>query len=132
MLKWKLPSAPSGCAIDIDVVKTVAVFNEVSGVDNFSLPGNDVTYTLEVTHRSGPAVDSGSVFLVDTLPPETIFFNGDADGAGPETTAIIAATDAPLLVFDPLTDIGYSNLSAEPSTIADCTYTPVILSLIHI
>ena len=124
LLKWKLPSAPSGCAIDIDVVKTVAVFNEVSGVDNFSLPGNDVTYTLEVTHRSGPAVDSGSAFLVDTLPPETIFFNGDADGAGPETTAIIAATDAPLLVFDPLTDIGFSNLPVAPNDMSECNYTP--------
>lgn len=124
LLKWKLASVPSGCAIGIDVVKTVAVFNEASGVDNFSLPGNDVTYTLEVTHRSGPAVDSGSVFLVDTLPPETIFFNGDADGAGPETTAIIAATDAPLLVFDPLTDIGFSNLPVAPGDMSECNYMP--------
>ncbi|MEO9969255.1 MAG: hypothetical protein ABJG15_05400 [Hyphomonadaceae bacterium] len=125
LLKWKLASAPSGCAIDVDVVKTVAVFNEAGGVDNFSIPGNDVTYTIEVTHRSGPAVDSGSVFLVDTLPPETIFFNGDADGAGPETAAIIATTDAPLLVFDPLTDVGFSSLITEPNDMADCTYTPV-------
>ena len=125
LLKWKLASAPSGCAIDVDVVKTVAVFNEAGGVDNFSIPGNDVTYTIEVTHRSGPAVDSGSVFLVDTLPPETIFFNGDADGAGPETAAIIATTDAPLLVFDPLTDIGFSSLLTEPNDMTDCAYTPV-------
>ena len=125
LLKWKLASAPSGCAIDIDFVKNVAVFNEVSGDDNFSLPGNDVTYTLEVTHRSGPAVDSGSVFLVDTLPPETAFFNGDADGAGPETTAIIATTDAPLLAFDPLTDIGFSNLPTPPNNMSECIYTPV-------
>ena len=125
LLKWKLASAPTGCAIDIDAAKTVEVFDE-TGDDLFSVPGSDVLYTIEVTHKSGPAVDSGSIFLVDSLPPETVFFNGDADGAGPETTAIIVSTDAPLLVFDPLSDIGYSDSAAEPVAMADCTYTPVI------
>ena len=124
LLKWKLASAPSGCAIEIDAEKTVEVFDDIGG-DPFSVPGNDVIYTLEVTHRSGPGVDSGSVFLVDTLPSETVFFNGDADGSGPETGAIIATTDAPLLVFDPLTDIGFSDLVAKPGGLSDCNYTPV-------
>ena len=124
LLKWKLASAPSGCVVDIAGAKTVGAFNEPGGEENFSLPGNDMTYTIEVTHRSGPGVDSGSIFLVDTLPPETIFFNGDADGSGPETGAIIATTDAPLLAFDPLTDIGFSNLPAAPNDMSECIYTP--------
>jgi len=125
LLKWKLASAPSGCAVDISAVKTVEVFNEL-GSDNFNVPGNDVLYTIEVTHHSGPEVDTGSLFLVDDLPFEIVFFNGDADGAGPETTAIIVSNDAPLLSLDAMTDIAFSDSATKPGAMSDCNYVPSI------
>ena len=132
LLKWKPPATPpepsvlpAGCAVDISANKTVETFLN-TGTFNYSLPGADLIYTITVTHESGPSVDSETIFLVDTLPDEIIFYNDDIDDAGPETTPVIFSTTASGLSFDYPTDIAFSNGTTKPSDMSECNYTPVV------
>ena len=69
-------------------MKTITPFDSGSGGD-YSIPGNDVIYEISVTNTGPFNVHDGSIFLVDTLPPEIAFYNGDIDDGGPETDPVI-------------------------------------------
>ena len=106
----------------LQATKEVEVFDP----DNeglFALPGNDVLYTITLTNTGDGEVDDGSLFFVDALPPEVIFFNGDADGPGPETSAIIFSDFGSGLTFDLASDAAYA--TTQPASFADCTHTPL-------
>lgn len=104
--------------------KTVAVYDP-SAAGLFAVPGNDVVYTITSTNiGTGPA-DSNSIFIVDTLPPEIEFYNGDMDGTGPATGAAYFTQVGAGLTFSLASDLRYSNLVARPTNLAACSYTPV-------
>ncbi len=63
--------------------KSVATYETV-GINRFNIPEADVIYTITVTNP-GTQIDSGTLVVTDPLPPEITFFNGDIDGAGPQT-----------------------------------------------
>ena len=86
------------------------------------MPGNDVLYTITLTNTGDGTVDDGSLFFVDALPPEVVFFNGDADGPGAETSAIIFDDMGSGLTFNPSSDVAYA--TTQPSSFSDCTHTP--------
>ena len=48
------------------------------------VPGNDVIYTIEFTNTGDGPTDAGSVLLIDAMPSEIEFYNGDIDDGGPE------------------------------------------------
>ena len=74
----------------LDIAKTVETFDPaLASADIFSLPGNDVIYTFNIENTGNGPIDTDSLFLVDELPDEITFFNGDVDGpAGPETDTV--------------------------------------------
>ena len=122
--KWKPSAAPSNCAPVITTSKTVTPF-ENSGAGSYALPGNDVIYTLSTIHEGGPDLDAGTIFLVDKLPAEVIFYNGDIDDGGPEINPVSFTTTGSSLSLNYGTDVGFSNLSAVPLMLGDCNYTPI-------
>ncbi|MEL7231376.1 MAG: hypothetical protein AAGJ85_02570, partial [Pseudomonadota bacterium] len=90
----------------------------------FAVPGSDVIYTLLVESTGSAPVDRDSVFLVDSLPTEVVFYNGDIDDGGPETGVIAFDARQSGLTFTEASDLGFSSATAKPATFADCTYTP--------
>lgn len=123
LLKWKLSHAPAGCSVNISAQKTVTVWN-LPGFNGYALPGNDIIYTIETTHISGPSLDAETVFIVDKIPLEVTFYNDDIDDGGPETNPVKFVDNGSGLTFDYGTDVGYSNSTTKPSDMSECNYTP--------
>lgn len=107
----------------LSALKTVAMVG-TSGNSRFAIPGNDVYYTLTVTNSGDGAVDTNTLFLVDPIPSEVEFFNGDIDGGGPATGAVYFTQAGAGLTFTLATDVRYSNAGSAPASFAACTYTP--------
>lgn len=102
--------------------KSSAVY--AGSASNYAIPGSDVIYTIDVASTGTAPVDQDTVFLVDTLPAETEFYNGDIDDAGPETGPVAFQANASGLTFTPATDLRFSSAVARPASFAACTYTP--------
>ena len=107
----------------IEAAKTVDVFS--GSATPYAIPGTDVIYEIAIENTGDGQVDEGTIFLLDAIPPEVTFFNGDIDDGGPETDVVIAIDTNSGLTFDPNTDLGFSNGSARPSSMADCSYSPI-------
>lgn len=123
LLKWKLSAAPSGCSVNVSAAKTVQPY-VAAGNASYALPGNDVLYTIKVTHESGPSLDSDKIFITDNIPAELIFYNGDIDDSGPETNPVMFIDSNSGLAFNYVSDVGFSDLLAKPTSMTDCIYTP--------
>ncbi len=107
----------------LSLLKSVSMVG-TSGNARFAAPGNDAYYTLTVTNSGDGRSDAGSLFIADPIPGEVEFFNGDIDGAGPATGAVLFTQTGAGLTFALATDVGYSNSAAAPASFAACTYTP--------
>lgn len=108
----------------LTTVKSSTVYNS-PGTILFSLPGNDVLYTISVSNTGSASTDANSVIVFDALPNTLTFFNGDVDDGGPLTGPVSFTQTGAGLTFTPVTDLRYSNLVAAPTSFAACTYTPV-------
>lgn len=110
---------------ELEGSKTVEVFDPL-GEGLFALPGNDVTYTITISNIGDGEADDGSLFLIDELPPEVVFFNGDADGPGagldPVNFAELVPTGLDPFVF--ADDVAFSDAVTPPADFASCNYTP--------
>ena len=108
----------------IGAAKTTTVFDPLSeGL--YAVPGNDVIYTFTVTNSGNGGTDSNSMVLIDTMPSEIEFYNGDIDDGGPQTDPVAyAQTGTPGLTFNYATDVGFSDAAAKPANFAACTYSP--------
>jgi uncharacterized repeat protein (TIGR01451 family) len=107
----------------LTAVKSSIIYNP-SNTSPFAIPGNDALYTITIANTGSASVDSNTVFVVDSLPSTLTFYNGDIDGAGPETGPVAFAQTGAGLTFTPGTDLRYSNLVAAPTSLAGCTYSP--------
>jgi len=114
-------SATNTNSAALTVAKTVAPLT----AGDYSLPGTDVIYTFSVTNEGGGAVDTDTILIIDFLPSELIFFNGDYDGPGPSNDVIGFSETATTLTFDPVTDAQYSNSVTKPANFAACNYSPM-------
>lgn len=94
----------------------------------YSLPGNDVIYTIEISNTGSGPVDDDSIFLIDSMPEEVTFYNGDMDDGGPATSPVLFENTDSGLTFDGNSslDVGYSNAVAKPTSFASCGYTPSV------
>ncbi len=90
----------------------------------YSIPGNDVVYTISLTNSGSASPDANTLFFTDELPDEVEFYNGDIDGAGPQTNPIEFINTGSGLSFSYASDAGYSNGTVRPTTMAGCSYTP--------
>ena len=114
---------PAAAPTTLSAEKTVAVYDPQT-LDLYAIPGNDVIYTITVENTGTGDVDSGSLILIDSLPPEVSYFNGDIDDGGPETNPVAFETTSAGLTLDFPADVGFSDEAAKPTDIANCTYTP--------
>jgi uncharacterized repeat protein (TIGR01451 family) len=104
----------------VSVAKTSTPFVTAAGDPRrFALPDSDMIYALTVTNTGGSPIDAGGLQLIDLLPPQLRFYNGDIDDAGPLTGPyeFIAGTSG--LSF------GSANASYSNSGGASYGYTPV-------
>jgi uncharacterized repeat protein (TIGR01451 family) len=105
----------------LTATKTVTVYDP-SAAGLFAVPGNDVVYSITVTNAGSGGADSNSIFIVDRLPAEIEFFNGDMDGAGPATGAVYFTQSGAGLTFTLATDLRYATGASPPASFAACTY----------
>ena len=98
---------------------------DVSGLGQFAIPGNDVVYTITVTNTGAASSNADSTFVLDSLPPEVVFFNGDIDDAGPATGAVYFTQNGTGLSFSNATDLKFSDSVSPPAAFSSCTYVPV-------
>jgi len=109
----------------LEAEKSVTMFS-TGGSEVYSIPGEDVIYTIRIRNTGNTDIDSGSVFLADRFPPELRFYNDDLDDAGPETNAVGFIDSGSGLSFTFATDVGFSNSTVPPTTITDCNFTPAL------
>lgn len=82
------PAPPGGQAIsmhditmcprrlpDVTANKIIEIYDPLDkGL--YNIPGNEVIYTLMIENNGEAETDEDSLFLVDNLPEEVVFFNG--------------------------------------------------------
>jgi hypothetical protein len=121
--------------VTITVTKAVLTVTKSGSVylptafSQLAIPGNDFVYAIEVTNTGNQAADTDSIFIVDRLPSQVTFWNGDINSGGPATYAgtdpVAWLNGSSGLTFLYGNDVRYSNLAANPANFAACTYTPV-------
>jgi len=104
--------------------KSVSVYDP-NNTGIYAIPGNDVIYTILVENTGSGTVDAGSLTLIDIIPSELIFYNGDIDDGGPETSPVMFTDNGSGLTLDFNTDVGFSNSASSPADFAACNYSPI-------
>jgi uncharacterized repeat protein (TIGR01451 family) len=105
------------------MLKSSTIYN--NGVDPvLATPGNDALYEIQLSNTGLGAVFSNSVFILDPLPAEMTFFNGDANGAAAGTDPVIFVDSSSGLTYNYATDVKYGTGAITPANFAACTYTP--------
>lgn len=108
---------------ELDASKTVSSWDPTnSGV--YAIPGNDVIYAITVKSIGDGPVDNDTIELIDKMPPEVIFYNGDIDDAGPETNPVQFTDSGSGLTFTYSSDTRYADTAAAPANFSQCNYTP--------
>ena len=109
----------------LEAEKSVRMLNATgTGPESYALPGEDVIYTIRITNTGDIDVDADSLFLADKLPTELRFYNDDIDDGGPEINPVSFLNNGSGLNFTYATDIGFSNSTIKPTTMADCNFIP--------
>ncbi|MEE9346716.1 MAG: DUF11 domain-containing protein, partial [Robiginitomaculum sp.] len=104
--------------------KTTAIWDP-SAAGLYAVPGNDVIYTFAISNSGNGATDTDSLEIIDIMPSEIEFYNGDIDDGGPQTDPVsFSQTDSPSLTFNYASDVAYSNAAVKPANFAACTYSP--------
>ncbi|TCD04310.1 hypothetical protein EYB45_08695 [Erythrobacteraceae bacterium CFH 75059] len=93
-----------------------------AGASGFHLPGEEVLYTIRVRNEGDGAADDG-VFIVDTLPAAMEFFHGPP-ALGDSASVRVVPGDSGT-TFSAATDLRFSNAAVRPTSLSQCTYTPV-------
>ena len=65
---------------NLDAQKDVGVYS--GSPVPYAIPGPDVIYTIKTVNTGSGAVDADTIFLVDSIPPDVTFYNGDIDDCG--------------------------------------------------
>jgi len=112
---------------ELEGTKSVTVFDPL-GEGLFALPGNDITYTITVRNGGEGQTDDNSIFLIDELPDEVIFFNGDADGPGPGLDPVNFAEIVPT-GLDPFVfsqSVRFAGAGSAPVNFDACGLVPAV------
>jgi len=93
----------------------------------FSVPLQDIAYTISVENSGGEGADKDGLFVVDLLPDALTFYNDDFDGAGALTADPVVFTQSSAgLDFNYSRDVAFSDDSSPPADFSDCGYSPVV------
>lgn len=107
----------ANATLSISKTSTTVSDPERGTINPLSIPGAVMRYTIQVANSGPSAVDLNAVLLLDSLPSTIavgtaaapVFTNGSPTSG---------------LLFNPSTDIRYSNAISAPASFAACTYTP--------
>lgn len=110
---------------NVAISKTSSIWDP-SSAGLFHVPGTEVLYRVSIRNDGTGEVDGDSLLLVDSLPPEVEFWNGDIDDGGANIYADVAPVGFEIaagsgLSFDPSTDLRYSTGSSPPANFSDCS-----------
>jgi hypothetical protein len=105
----------------LTVAMASEVFDPAAGIA-YAAPGSDILLTTTVSNNGNGSTDADSLFVAIAISPDMAFFNDVTPALG---GVVGFATAAPALTFTPGTDLRFSNSAAAPSSLAQCTYTPV-------
>ncbi len=108
---------------NLDANKTISIFDPLS-LGLYAVPGNDTIYSISVTNLGTGSADMNSMLLIDAIPPETTFYNGDVDDGGPQTNPVSFSETGTGLTLTYSTDVAYSNAAIQPTNFAACNYIP--------
>lgn len=112
------------CGVDSSGLNVDKTSRLITG-DDFAIPGNNIVYRIAVSNTGSVEIDGSSLFIVDTLPPEMVFFNGDFNGPNEPGTDTYGYSDTGVdLDFDPTTDAGFSDAATAPTAFVQCNYNP--------
>ncbi|MDQ2701448.1 MAG: CshA/CshB family fibrillar adhesin-related protein [Pseudomonadota bacterium] len=108
--------------LPLTIVKTSSVHSDpVNGTSNpKAIPGAFVDYTLSILNPSSIAVDSDSIVVTDTLPPEVSLFVDDLGGPGTGPVVFLNGSPSSGLSFA-ISDIAFSSDGG-----ATWTYAPAV------
>ena len=86
-----------------------------------------MTYTITVENIGDAATDTDSIVLIDRLPGEVEFWNGDLDTGGPDTFAGtdplgFVQQDGAALNFTYASDVAFSTSATPPTDFSDCAF----------
>lgn len=112
------------CALPAVVTasKTVDVYDPTGSGTVYAVPGNDVVYKITATNTGGSAVDADSIVLIDGLPSEIRFFNGDMDDGGPAVDPVhFTQSTGAGLDFVYTRDVRFGLGSTKPTDFSNCT-----------
>jgi hypothetical protein len=123
LTKWK-PSVAASCMPTVTAQKSSMIYDTGSN-PLYRIPGNDIIYKISVNRTVGQAVSNNTVFVLDSVPANLTFYNGDYDGAGPGTTPVGFVDNGSGLTFTYATDVRYSNSVVSPTSFSACTYAPI-------
>lgn len=114
----------SEAAASLTAAKSVSVFDPTAA-GLYALPGNDIISSMLVTNAGSGAADADTIVIIDEVPSEMIFYNGDMDDGGPATNPVyFTQTGGAGLTFTYGTDAAYSDSMTRPTNMAGCNYTP--------
>lgn len=134
-LSVNLPSSSNSTDNDFgfDLPRPSLTINKSSTVydsglfDGFSVPLQDIAYTISVENNGGEGADKDGLFVVDLLPDTLTFYNDDFDGVGALTADPVVFTQSSSgLDFDYGRDVAFSDNSSPPTNFADCGYNPAV------
>ena len=108
---------------DLITLKAVNVYDP-GAAGLYAVPGNDVVYTISITNSGAGEVDADTMFIVDELPPQIEFYNGDVDDGGPEIDAVAFSQSGAGMTFNYPADVAFSSSASAPLSFAACGYSP--------
>ena len=93
----------------------------------YAIPGNQAFYVISIQNIGTGSIDSGSIFLVDSLPSEVEFWNGDIDEGGADNFVTFSSigfeqTVGTGIIFNPATDLAFSTAAARPTSFDQCSF----------
>ncbi len=107
--------------VALALTKVTSIYDDGTSAP-FAIPGNDAIYTINLSNSGTGSITADTVFMVDPIPAQLTFFNGDANGAAAGTDPVLFVDNGSNLTFNYATDVRYSQ--AAPANFAACTYTP--------
>ena len=109
----------------LDADKVVTMWDPNStGV--YAVPGSEVIYTFTIKNTGDGPIDSDTMVLLDPLPPEVEFWNGDIEDGGPDNFAGtepvgFEQTVGSGVTFASASDLRFKTGATPPTNFAQCT-----------
>ena len=113
---------------ELQAVKSVAML-QTSGPESYAIPGSEVVYTFTIRNVGDGPINDDSMVLLDALPGELEFWNGDFDAGQadthPGTDRIgFVQTQGSGVSLDAATDVRFGVGAATPTAFSQCTAVP--------